>query len=467
MGLLFKNGTILSPTEEYVGDILVEGEIITQVGVDIPEDDHEIVDASGKYVFPGGVDQHVHMGPFDTYSFETSHAALAGGTTTIVDFAPQFKDMGVIESKHKHHKEKAEGVASVDYSFHGMVMDTSDAVLDEIPKMAENGIVNLKFFMAYKGTPFYVEDDLIFKAMQLCREHGITVWVHCENGPMIEVLTQQRVDAGHKDPINHSYARPPLVEDEATKRIIYLAEMADCPLNIVHVTSKGAMHHVREARLKGLPVYGETCTHYLTLDESFLAKENFEGAKYVCAPALRTKDHIEELWHGVREDYLNAVSSDHAAVVGGFETKKKGLDSFAKIPNGAPGIQNRLHMVWTQGVETGKITKQRFVELVAANPAKNCGLYPKKGAIAPGSDADIVIFDPSVEDTVKFEDMYEGTDYAAFEGFPKKGICDKVYLRGQLMADKEKIVGEKGTGQYIEPQPYTQFYDYFEKKELA
>lgn len=465
MGLLIKNGRIVTPTSEYIADILVENEKIELVGENIPEDGHEVVDASGKYVFPGGVDNHVHMGPFDTYGFETSHAALVGGTTTLVDFAPQDKGKGVIESMHRHKDEKADGIASVDYSFHGMVMDTSEAVLDEIPKMVENGIVNLKFFMAYNGTPFHVEDDLIFKAMQLCRDHGITVMTHCENGDMIEVLVDELHAMGQKAPINHSYSRPPLVEDEATQRAIYLAEMADCPLFVVHVTSKGALKNLVRAAREGKDVYGETCAHYLTLDESFFLKDNFEGAKYVCAPALRTKDHLEALWKAVKNDELKAISSDHAAVVGGFEAKKKGIDDFAKIPNGAPGMQDRLHMIWSQGVEKGKITPQDFVRLCMENPAKICGIYPQKGAILPGSDADILIWDPEYEGVITHANSYEGTDYALYEGFEQKGRADKVYLRGNLVAEKGEFVGEKGTGKYIEPKPYALCYQNYKPKE--
>ena len=467
MGIIIKNGTIISANDEFVGDILIEGEKVKQVGMNLQEEDHEIIDATGKYVFPGGVDEHVHMGSFDTLSFETSHAAVVGGTTTIVDFAPQIKGKGIIESVEIQNKEFAVGKSTADYSFHGMVMDTSESLLEEIPKMADAGITTLKFFMAYKYTPFMVQDDLIFKGMQLAKNYGITIMVHAENGDMVYTLQNQLLEQGKTDPIYHAYSRPPIVEDEATQRAIYISELADCPLFVVHVSSKGAMEHIKAAHERGLPVYGETCTHYLTLDESFLAKPNFEGAKYVCSPALRKTEHLEAMWDGIKNNYLIAVGSDHAAVAGGFEKKKDGLNNFAKIPNGCPSVQERLAMLWTQGVEKGIISRQRFVDIFATTPAKVVGVYPQKGVILPGSDADIVIFDPTYRGVITHDDSYEGTDYAAFEGFEKKGIADKVFLRGKIVAERGRFVGEKGKGNYVRPKPYALCYQGFKKKSLA
>ncbi|MDU6985499.1 MAG: dihydropyrimidinase [Terrisporobacter othiniensis] len=463
MGIIIKNGTILSANDEFIGDILIEGEKIIQIGVNLCEDGHEIIDATGKYVFPGGVDEHVHMGSFATLSFETSHAALVGGTTTIVDFAPQIKGKGIIESVKIQDEEFAKDKSSSDYSFHGMVMDTSESLLDEIPKMVDAGITTLKFFMAYKYTPFMVPDDLIFKGMQLAKKYGITIMVHAENGDMVYTLQNQLIAEGKTEPVYHAYSRPPIVEDEATQRAIYLAELAGCPLFVVHVSSKGAMEHIKAAHERGLPIYGETCTHYLTLNQSFLEKPNFEGAKYVCSPALRTDEHLEAMWDGIKNNYLLSVGSDHAAVSGGFEKKKDGFNNFAKIPNGCPSVQDRLAMIWTQGVEKGKISRQRFVEIFSTTPAKIVGLYPQKGVILPGSDADIVIYDPSYEGIITHADSYEGTDYAAFEGFERKGIADKVFLRGKIVAERGKFVGEKGKGQYIKPKAYALCYDGFEK----
>ena len=458
MGLLIKNGTIVSAIDEFKGDILVEGEKISQVGINLPEAGHEVIDASGKFVFPGGVDEHVHMGSFATLSFETSHAAVVGGTTTIVDFPPQLKDKGIIESVKEQNEKFAKGISTADYSFHGMVMDTSEKLLEEIPKMAEAGITTLKFFMAYKYTPFMVQDDLIFKSMQIAKDYGITIMVHAENGDMVYTLQQQLVAEGKTEPIYHAYSRPPIVEDEATQRAICLAELAGCPLFVVHVSSKGAMNYIKDAHERGVPVFGETCTHYLTLDESFLAKPNFEGAKYVCSPALRKQEHLDAMWDAIANNYLVSVGSDHAAVAGGFEKKKDGIDNFAKIPNGCPSMQDRLAMLWSQGVEKGRISRQRFVDIFATTPAKVVGLYPTKGLISPGADADIVIYDPTYRGVITHKDSLECTDYSAFEGFEKIGIADMVFLRGKLMAKRGKLVAEKGGGKYIKTKPYAHCY---------
>lgn len=463
MRLIIKDGTILTATSEYLADILIEDEKIKAIGKNLSQENCEVIDAKGRYVMPGGVDEHVHMGSFATLSFDTSHAAVVGGTTTIVDFAPQLKGKGIIESVRLQDQNFAKGQSTADYSFHGMVMDTSEALLDEIPKMVENGITTLKFFMAYKYTPFMVDDSLIFKGMQIAKNYGITVMVHAENGDMVYTLQNQLFEQGHTEPINHAYSRPPIVESEATYRAICLAELADCPLFVVHVSCKEAAQHIKDAFDRGLPIFGETCTHYLTLEESNLAKPNFEGAKYVCSPALRKQEHLDAMWNAIARNDLLAVGSDHAAVDGGFEKKKEGIDNFAKIPNGCPSMQDRMAMLWTQGVESGKITKQRFVEIFSTTPAKVVGIYPQKGALEVGSDADIVIFNPDYEGVIRHENSYEGTDYSTFEGFPVKGIAEKVLLRGSVMAENGKFVGKKGVGQYVRPKPYAYVYQHNRK----
>lgn len=445
MGILIKGGRIVSASDEYIADILIEDEKIKEVGIDLPSQDHEVIDARGKFVFPGGVDEHVHMGPFNAKGFETSHAALVGGTTTIVDFAPQDRGKTLVESMINHRDTNAKGVASCDYAFHSMVMDPDeDLLMKSIPELVDNGISCLKFFMAYKGTPYYAEDSMILKGMLEARKYGITMMLHAENADFIEVLQKIYKDGGVKDPIGHSLSRPPIVEDEATHRGVQMAKIADVPLYVVHVSTEGAAKHIRDARQEGWPIYGETCTQYLNLDESNFLKENFEGAKFVCAPAIREQSHLDYLWGAIERGELKAVSSDNAANIGGFEhAKKKGLGDFTEIPNGAPGMQNRIYMLWTQGVEKGRITRQQFVELACTNPAKVCGLYPEKGAIVPGADADIVIYNPDNQGTITFEDNYEGIDYDSYEGFERKGICEKVYLRGSLMAENGKFVDRK------------------------
>ena len=464
MSLLIKNGTILSACGEYQADIYVEGEKIVTIGENLDIQADEIVDAAGKFVFPGGVDEHVHYGSFGTLDFSTSNAPVVGGTTTVVDFPPQPAGKTIKESVNLAW-EAARDVAMVDYSFHGMVMDPTEELYDEILTLPEAGISTIKFFMAYKGTPFMVNDDVIFRALQVAKKAGVTVMVHAENGELVDLLQKQLVAAGKTEPIYHAASRPPLVEAEATDRAIAMARLADSPLFVVHVSAKEAMESIRRAYESGLSIYGETCTHYLTLDESNLAKPDFEGAKYVCSPALRQPEHLDALWTAVQKGWLKAVGSDHAANVGGFENdKKKGLDNFAKIPNGCPSVQDRLAMLWTYGVETGRITRERFVDLFATTPAKIVGLYPEKGQIAVGSDADIVIYDPSYRGKITVKDSYHQSDYNAFEGKDMIGRPERVYLRGKLKAHNGKFVGEKGQGKYIKAKPFGLCYQEFREK---
>lgn len=465
MNLLIKNGVIVSATNEYKADILIEDEKITAIGTGLDGRADKIIDASGKYILPGGVDEHVHYGPFGSLGFETTDAALVGGTTTIVDFAPQPKGVNIRESVRLHN-EKAQGVSSSDYSFHGMVMDPTEELVDEIATLPEQGISTLKFFMAYKGTPFMVEDSVIFKALQVAKKSGVTIMVHAENGEVVDTLQKQLVKEGKTDPIYHAESRPPLVEAEATNRAIYLSQVANSPLFIVHVTCREAMEAIRDANINGLPVYGETCTHYLTLTEKCLAKPDFEGAKYVCSPPLRKQEHLDALWNAVNKGWLLAVGSDHCALDGGFEkAKRKGMGDFSKIPNGCPGVQERLALLWTYGVEKGRISRQKLVDVYATTPAKIVGLYPQKGQIAIGSDADIVIFDPDWKGTMSVKDSLHGIDYSSFEGFEQIGRPEKVFLRGKLVAENGKFVGERGKGKYIKAKPFGLCYDGFEDKE--
>ena len=463
MSLLIKNGTIVTASNEFVGDVYVKGEKIEAIGIDLNMQADNVIDATGKYVFPGGVDEHVHYGSFGALLFETSHAAGVGGTTTIVDFAPQDQGVPLLEAISMQ-ASKAENVASVDYAFHGIIMDPKDSVFDEIEHLPEVGVSSLKLFMAYKGTSFYSDDESILKAMMKAKDVGVTMMVHAENADIINVLQKYYLDQGKTDPVYHYYSRPPIAEEEATNRAIALAKVADCPLFVVHVSVKGAMESIRSAYEGGFPVYGETCTQYLTLTTDYLAKPNFEGAKYVCSPPLRPQEHLDALWEAVQKGWLVSVGSDHCALVGGYEiTKKKGLGNFAKIPNGCPGVQDRMVMLWTYGVCEGKITRQRFVDLFATTPAKVVGLYPQKGQIAVGSDADIVIFDPNFKGTITNAESYHGIDYSPFEGFPIKGRPEQVFLRGKLIAKEGKFVAEKGKGRRLTCKPYALCYTYYHK----
>ena len=461
---LIKNGTILTAEEEYRGDILIRGEKISVIADEIiPEQDWEVLDASGMYVMPGGVDQHVHFSfnykGSKVRGFETSHAAAVGGTTTLIEFVNQEQGKGLVESIQDYIKSDVDGIAMVDYAFHSVMTDPRDEVIEEIPKLAEAGFPTMKLFMAYKGMFFHADDDTILKALKKGRAAGMTIMVHAENAEMIDVLSKELIREGKTEPYYHAVSRPPVVEAEATRRAIYLAELADAPLYVVHVSCKEAMEIIREAYSKGQKVYGETCSHYLVLDTEDLAKPNFEGAKYVCSPALRTQEHRDALWEAIDKKWLNAVSSDHC----GFDWKEQkhmGFGegkSFADIPNGAPSLQNRMNILWTYGVCEGKISRQRFVDLACTMPARINGLE-EKGHIGVGYDGDLVLFDPSYEGVISVENNLEDVDFCPFEGFVQKGRADTVLLRGQVIVKNGKYAGQKGQGKLIHGKPYGDSY---------
>ncbi|MBN1837686.1 MAG: dihydropyrimidinase [Spirochaetales bacterium] len=457
MSLLIKNGTVVTAVDEYQADVLVDGERISAIGKNLDGRADEVVDATGLLVLPGGVDQHTHFNfTFKTATvrgFEHSNAALAGGTTTIVDFANQEMGKSLRESIERYNEEKAAPKAMCDYGFHGVVFDPNEALFKEIRKLPEFGVPTLKLFMAYKGMPYHCDDDSVFKALQVSKESGVTIMVHAENADVIDVLQKQCLADGKVDPIYHAVSRPPIVETEATQRAICLAEAAGAPLFVVHVTAKGAMEAIRDAYARGIPAYGETCTHYLVLETENLAKPKFEGAKYVCSPPLRSREHIDALWEAVEKDWLRCVSSDHC----GFDWAKQkhlGKGDFTSIPNGAPGLQDRLQVLWTNGVEKGRITRQRFVQLWATGPARINGLFPRKGTLAVGSDADVLLFDPKAKGIISVRDSLHGVDFDTYEGMEYVGKPVKVYLRGSLVFDKGQFLGKEGQGKFIEGKPY-------------
>jgi len=462
--LLIKNGTIVTSMEEYQADVLINGEKISAIGNDLQADVEKIVDAHGMYILPGGVDQHTHFShPFGgtfTRGFETTSAACIGGTTTIVDFVPQPPGMSLEESLDKHITENAKGISMVDYSFHSMVMDVTDKLFEEITVLPDFGVSTVKLFMAYKGTPFMINDATLFRSLQAAKNAGVTIMVHAENGDIIDYLQQHCVLNGNCEPNYHAVSRPPFVEIEATKRAIEIADMVNAPIFIVHVSCKEAMQAIRNANSRGKAVYGETCPHYLVLSVDNLSKSNFEGAKYVCSPALRTPDHHEALWESIQKGWLQIVGSDHC----GFdwkEQKNMGREVFTKIPNGMPGVENRLAILWTYGVEKGKLSRQRLVDVYSTAPAKFNGLFPKKGNIGVGSDADIVIYNPNVRKVISVKDSLQDVDYSIFEGMKQVGVPEKVYLRGKLIVDNGKFIGEKGQGIFIKGEPYGAAYDGF------
>jgi len=462
MKTLIKNGTILTSTDEFQGDVLIENEKIIAIGCDLSEESQNIIDADGKYVFPGGVDQHVHYS-FEfkgerVRGFETSNAAVAGGTTTVVEFVNQEQGKGMAETIFEIDKQEVADKAMVDYSYHAVVCDPVDATFEEIAELPKYGISTLKLFMAYKGMPFHSDDDALYKALRAAKEAGITVMVHCENADIIDLLQQQLINENKTSPYYHALSRPEQVELEATQRVINIASMIGAPVYIVHVTANSVMKTIREAQIKGLPVFGETCIQYLLLDEEYLAKPDFEGAKYVMSPALRAKSNQEGLWRAVQEGWLNAVSTDHCGFDWG-EQKQMGKDNFTNIPNGAPGVQDRLALLWTYGVETGKISKQRFVDLFATTPAKNMGLGYCKGHIGVGMDADLVLYDPDNSSTISNNSSYHGVDYNTFEGFKQKGCIDKVLLRGEVLFENDTFIGKRGDGHFIKGKPFTHCFE--------
>ncbi|MED1467649.1 dihydropyrimidinase [Bacillus salipaludis] len=470
MSLLIKGGTIVTAVDEFVGDILVEGEKIVAIGQNLNLSAEKVIDAAGKYVLPGGVDQHVHYS-FDfkgqrVRGFETSNAAIVGGTTTVIEFVNQEHGKGIAETIFEYDKKEVADVAMVDYAYHGVVCEPSDELFKEIADLPGKGLPTIKLFMAYKGQPYHSDDEALFKALKAAKEAGVTVMVHAENADVIDILQKECLAKGLTGPYYHAESRPPLVEIEATQRAIHLAQMAEAPIYIVHVTAKEVMETIRNASNNGTPVYGETCTHYLMLDKEDLAKPNFEGAKYVCSPALRTEKDRKALWEAVNQGWLNSVSSDHC----GFnwqDQKHMGVNDFTNIPNGSPGVENRLGILWTYGVNKGRISRQRFVDLYATTPAKINGLSHRKGHIGVGYDADIVIYDPNHKSIISAETSLHGVDFNIYEGFEQEGKVDKVLLRGKLMVDDGLFIGEKGDGQFVPGTAYGLCYESLKKEKQA
>jgi len=459
MKTLIKNGTIITSEGEYRADILVDGERIAAIGTGFTAD--QVVDASGRYIFAGGVDQHTHFnfqfGTAVVRGFETSAAALVGGTTTVVDFANQEIGRSIADSIQDYRNQKIDGVTSCDYALHGVVFTPDDPTIAEIPRLPEIGVSTLKLFMAYKGHPYHCDDEALFRALRASRDAGVTIMVHAENADVIDVLQQDLLTQGRTEPYSHALSRPPVVEHEATQRAILLAEAANAPLFVVHVTCKEAMEAVRSAYQRGLDIYGETCAHYLVLDRELLAKPNFEGAKYVCSPPLRTEEHRNVLWEAIDKNWLVCVSSDHCGFDYG-QQKHLGVGDFTKIPNGTPSMENRLAILWTYGVEQGRISRSRMVDLFSTTPAKINGIFPQKGMLSVGSDADIVIFDPTYRGVITAQGSLQGVDYSPFEGMEQIGRAETVLLRGNIMVHNGTLVGETGKGKFIPGKPFGMSY---------
>jgi dihydropyrimidinase len=450
---LIKNGTIVTAVDQYRGDVLVEDEKIALIGTSLADIHADtIVDAAGKYVLPGGIDVHTHLdmpfgGTTSADDFESGTIAAAfGGTTAIVDFAVQYKGQ-TLHHAWETWMKKAEGRAVIDYGFHMIMTDLNDQTEQEMDALVRQGVTSFKLFMAYRGV-FMLDDGSIFKALLRTGKNGGTICMHAENGDVIDVLVQRALAEGKTAPKYHALTRPARAEAEATHRAIALAEIADVPIYIVHLSAAEALEMVTEARDRGLPAYAETCPQYLFLSSDNYEEPGFEAAKYVMSPPLREKAKQAELWRGLAFNDLQCISTDHCPFCM-KEQKELGRGDFSKIPNGAPGIETRMSLVYDGGVREGRISLNRFVELTSTSPAKIFGLFPRKGTIAPGSDADLVVFDPDRTTTLSARTLHMKVDYNPYEGRRVTGAADTVLSRGRVIIDRGTFVGRAGAGSFL------------------
>jgi len=459
MRTLITNGHIVTATDDYMGDILIDGEKITAIsspGAFGQLQADSVLDAQRKYIFPGAIDVHTHMElPLPTTvasdNFETGTiAAACGGTTTIIDFANQQRGHSLAEALQSWHA-KAEGKAVIDFGFHITITDLASAPEAAMDEMITAGVTSFKLLMAYPGT-FMVDDETIYRVLRRSAKLGGLVMVHAENGIVIDFLVREAVAAGHTAPMYHALSRPAILEGEATQRAITLATLAEAPLYIVHVSCAYSLHAVAAARSKGLPVWGETCPQYLYLNDSLYAAPGFEGARFVCTPPMRRDSDNDALWLGLQRHELSVVSTDHAPF-NYHGQKELGLHDFTKIPNGLPGVEHRVVLLY-DAVRQGTLDISHFVDLVATMPAKLFGLFPRKGTIAPGSDADLVIFDPERKMTISAANQHQRVDYTPYEGMHMQGVPDTVLLRGRLIVQDGQYIGGQGGGQYLVRQTF-------------
>ncbi len=458
MKKIIKNGVIVTAADTYKGDILIENEKIALIGQDLTDPAAEVIDAGGNYVFPGAIDPHTHLempfgGTVSKDDFETGTIAAAyGGTTTVIDFCLTNKGeplQGSIDQWHAKSKDKS----VIDYSFHLMIGEITDSVLEELPHVIEDeGITSFKVFMAYKDV-FQADDGTLFRTLEEAKKLGALVMVHAENGDVVDHLVKKALKAGNTDPIYHALTRPPEAEGEATGRAAQLTGLADSQLYVVHVSCSEAVEKIAEARKKGYEVWGETCPQYLVLDQSYLEKPNFEGAKYVWSPPLREKWNQEVLWNALKTGQLQTLGSDQCSF--DFHGQKDlGKGDFTKIPNGGPIIEDRVSLLFSEGVKKGRITLNQFVEITSTRIAKLFGIYPQKGTISVGADADLVIFDPNIERTISVETSHMAADYNPFEGMEVTGQPVSVLSRGEFVIRDKKFVGELGKGNYLKRARY-------------
>jgi len=451
MSILIKNGRIITATDDYVADIFIEAEIISAIGKNLNVQADTIIDASGKLIMPGGIDPHVHldmpfMGTSSSDNYETgTRAALYGGTTTVIDFVLQTQGKS-LQSALQEWKGRSDNNAVGDYSFHMAVTDFNDDTKKEIQHFIEvEGITSFKTFMAYKGV-LMINDSQMVGLMQEVKKHGGLINVHATNGDMIDYLIAQHKSEGKLSPLYHYLSQPEVTEAEASSRFADMADYTGCPGYIVHLTCEGALNAVRFATRRNQHVFVETCIQYLILDAR-LYEQNFEGAKWVMSPPLREKKDQETLWAGLNQGLVNVVATDHCPFT--WEQKRMGKDDFSKIPNGHPAIENRMELLFSEGVNKGRITLNKFVEVACTNAAKIFGMFPKKGTIAVGSDADIILLDPNEKHTISAKTHHMNVDYSAYEGWEVKGKVKTVLLRGKVVIDNNECKVQKGYGQFV------------------
>jgi dihydropyrimidinase len=455
MRTLITNGIVVNADGSVEADVLIDGETIAAVGRDLESSSGELdrtIDAAGAYVIPGAIDVHTHMelpfgGTFAKDTFETgTRAAAFGGTTTIIDFAVQTKGKSLREGLDAWHA-KAEGNCAIDYGFHMIMSDVNDETLREMDKLVGEGVTDFKLFTAYPGV-FYSDDGAIFRAMQQTEKNGGLIMMHAENGPAIDVVAAQAVERGETDPYYHGVVRYPIFEGEATNRVIRLAEAAGVPVYIVHLSARDALEEVREARDRGTAAFAETCPQYLFLSLDDMGN-GFEGAKFICSPPLRPADHQPDLWKGLVKDDLQVVSTDHCPF--DFEGQKDlGRGDFRKVPNGLPGVEDRVDLLHDGGVVAGRLTKERWVEIVSAAPARMFGLAGRKGVVAAGADADLVVYDPNARRTISARSHHMEVDYSVYEGREVQGTSRLVLSRGQVVVEAGEYRGRKGHGRFLE-----------------
>ncbi|HEY0546217.1 MAG TPA: dihydropyrimidinase [Pyrinomonadaceae bacterium] len=452
MKTLIRNGRIITAVDDYKADIQIEDETISIIGAKLEMEADRVIDASGKLVIPGGIDPHTHMelpfgGTQASDDFRTGTIAAAhGGTTTIIDFAVQYKGQALLEAVDNWH-QKAEGKTAIDYGFHLITTELEDNQIEELHTVMDEGITSFKLFMAYPGV-FLVDDATIFRAMSAAGERGGLICMHAENGIVINEIIKRALEQGRTAPKYHALTRPTRAEAEGVHRAIAIAEMAESPVYIVHLSCADALEKVREARDRGLPAFAETCPQYLFLSYDNYEEPGFEGAKYVMTPPLREKWNQAELWKGLKTDDLQVVSTDHCPFCM-KEQKELGKDDFSKIPNGAPGVEHRVPLIYNGGVVENRISLNRFVELTSTAAAKMFGLFPKKGTIAVGSDADIVIFDAEKQQTISAATHHMNVDYSAYEGKTITGVVETVLSRGRVVIENGEYVGKAGDGKFL------------------